>query len=60
MQATIVEIGTGQQHPRTHQLQMQPGRSGPTHVGETGGDDLGCPGEPLAPSDAAWVVSRSA
>ena len=45
MKAAIVDIGAGQQRARTHQLQMQPRRSGPPHVGQPGGNDFRGPGQ---------------
>ena len=43
--AAIVDVGTRQQHPRAHQLQMQPRGCCASHVGEAGGDHLRRPGQ---------------
>ncbi len=45
MEAAVVYVGAGQQHSGTHQLQMQPWRSGPPHVGKPCGYHLRSPGQ---------------
>ena len=43
--AAVGHIGARQQHPGTHQLQVQSGCGGAAHVGEAQRDDLSGPGQ---------------
>ncbi len=43
--AAVVDVGAGQQHPGAHQLQVQPRGRRPPHVGQPGRDHLGGPGQ---------------
>ncbi len=53
-QAGLAGVGTGQQHPGAHQLQQQPGRGGPAHLGEPGGHQVGGPAQ-LGRSEAGGL-----
>ena len=45
METAFIGVSTGQQHPGTHQLQVQAGRGGAAHGRQTVGDHLGGAGQ---------------